>query len=257
MREFDIFFRNTGNAFEILGELPSSYFCRFSDDSFIMSTGVRCADENLAWIKSEDYSRELLIEVIKNFESKSLQFIWPIFPDSDSQMEFDMDELGLLKKKTMSAMIYDSNSDFVCASNSKFRTTRAFTPEEALIWADVCWRGFSEEEEQQPEFIEFAQNAVLNDKLKLVIGYIENEPVGSYMLCGSQGTYLSHFSVLPKWRNLGVGSLLMNEIVDYDDLMQNRFRVLLATSSGERLYKRFGFRNIANIPIRSFSDEII
>jgi ribosomal protein S18 acetylase RimI-like enzyme len=256
MREFDIFFRSIGNALEIIGGLPSSYIYHFTDDSFIMATGVRFADENWAWITSENYSRELLVEVVKKFESISLQFIWPIFPNSDAQMEIDMDEFGLLKRAAMSAMIFDSNLDFVCSSDSRFKTTKASTSEEALLWADVCWRGFSEGEGAQPEFVEFARSAVFNDNLKLILGYIESEPVGSYMLCENRGIYISHFCVLPKWRNLGVGSLLMSEIMEYNNMAQNSTIVLLATSSGERLYKRFGFRNIANIPIRSFSDEI-
>ena len=258
--EYEIFLKITGSALGIIGGLPSSCLHHFFENSFIIATGVRSADENWAWIKSGDYSRELLTKVIRKFECKSLQFMWPVFPDSISQMELDMDELGLLKRTTMSAMIFDSYIDNVHKINeinSKFRTTKAATIEDAFIWADVCWRAFSEiEEEVQPEFVRFAQNAVLNDKLKLVFGRLENIPVGCYMLTESRGIYISHFAVLPKWRNFGLGSLLMNEIMDYNSVVQNRYIVLLATSSGGKLYSKYGFRNIADIPIRSFCEEI-
>ena len=260
LNEYEIFFNITGNSLEIIGGLPSSYLHHFFEDSFIVATGAPSADENWAWIKSIDYSRSLLIEVASQFERKSLQFMWPIFPDSVNQMIFDMDELGLLARTTMSAMIFDSNLDHaykINEINSKFKTAKVLTLEDALLWSDVCWRAFSQvEEELQPEFVRFAQNAVLNDKLKLVLGYFENEPVGCYMLTLSRGMYLSHFAVLPKWRNIGLGSLLMNEIMDYNNRAQNRYLALLATSSGERLYNKYGFRNIADIPIRSFCERI-
>jgi len=259
VNEFDIFFENTGNALEIIGGLPSSYFYRFLgfESSFIMATGVRSADENYAWIKSNSYSRQLLIDVIERFNSKSLQFIWPVFPDSGVQMGLDLDEAGLLTRDTFSAMIFDSDVDSVCRiskSDLKLRTTRALTLSDATLWANACWSGFSEGSAAEPEFIRFAQNAILSDKLRLVLGYVNNEPVGSYMLCEAKGIYISHFNVLSKWRNFGIGSFLMDEIMNYSNSISNRFLVLLATRPGKKLYEKFGFRNIAEIPIRSFYD---
>jgi|GEM_PF-2058151 len=268
--EFDIFFRNTSSALEVVGSLPSSYFHRFNNlEAFIVSTGVRYADENWAWIKSDKYSRELLIEVIEKFEEKSLQFIWPVFPDSDVQMWLDMDEVGLFTRKIYSAMTFDSDVDlyentYVLDSNwspvdLELYARRALTPEDALLWADTCWRGFTEAEAEKdvpPEFIEFARNAVLNDKLRLILGYIENKPVGTFMLSKCDGILISHFSVLSEWRSLGVGSALMKELMSYNNLIKNRYLVLIATIAGEKLYKKFGFRNIADIHIRSFSENI-
>ena len=260
LSKYEIFFKITGCSLEIIGGLPSSCINRFFADSFLIDTGVRSADENWAWIKSNDYSSELLNKVISEFKSKSLQFMWPVFPDATSQMKIDMDELGLLERTTMSAMVFDSNLDHahkIKDINPKLKTTKALTAEDALLWADVCWRAFSEgEEELQPEFASFAQNAVLNDKLKLTIGYFENEPAGCYMLTLSRGIYISHFAVLPKWRNLGLGSLLMNDIMDYNNKSQNRYIALLATNSGEKLYNKYSFRSIAIIPIRSFCERI-
>jgi GNAT superfamily N-acetyltransferase len=260
VNEYEIFLEITGGALEIIGGLPSSCLHRFFEGSFILATGVRSADENWAWIKSNDYSRALLIEIISIFKSKSLQFIWPVFPNTNNQMRFDMDELGLLERETMSAMVFDSNLDKAHKINEikpKFTSTRVLAAEDALLWADVCWKAFSEsEEELQLEFVSFAQNAVSNDKLKLVLGYFENEPAGCYMLTRSRGIYISHFTVLPKWRRLGLGSFLMNEIIDYNYMAQNRYLTLLATSSGEKLYNKYGFRNLASITIRSLCERI-
>jgi ribosomal protein S18 acetylase RimI-like enzyme len=260
LNEFDVFFINAGNALEIIGGLPSSYFYRFPEfeDSFIMATGIKCADENWAWIKRDSYSRELLVEVIRKFECKSLEFFWPIFPGSNTQMEIDMDELGLLARETLSAMIFDSNIDAASKIDGIdlcLRTTKALSSQDALLWANTCWKGFMDEEETpQPEFIRFAQNAVSNDKLSLFTGFNADKPVGVYMLCESQGLYISHFCVLPKFRGMGVGSLFMNEIMNYNSSMRNRFIVLLATKSGRGLYRKFGFRSVAEVHIRSFSE---
>lgn len=262
LNEFDIFFKITGNALGIIGGLPSSYIYRFPEyeDSFIMATGIHSADENWAWIKSCNYSRQLLIEVVEKFESTKLQFMWPIFPDSNVQMGNDMDELGLLTRSSFSAMVFDSNID--CARNAdgvelSLRTKRVSTQKDALLWADTCWKGYTEEgESTQPEFVKFAENVVQSDELILSLGYIGNEPVGTYMLCRSKGLYISHFCVLPKLRNLGIGSLFMNEIMNYNNSIGNRYIVLLATESGKGLYLKFGFRSIAEIVIRSFSGNI-
>jgi ribosomal protein S18 acetylase RimI-like enzyme len=110
-----------------------------------------------------------------------------------------------------------------------------------------------EEEAPQPEFIRFAQNAVSNDKLSLFTGFNEDKPVGAYMLSVSPALYISHFSVLPKFRGIGIGSLFMNEIMNYNNSIRNRYIVLLATKSGRGLYRKFGFRSIADIHIRAFS----
>jgi len=258
MDEFDIFFENTSNALEVIGSLPSSYFHRFSPDAFIMATGAPSADENWAWVKS-GYSRELLIEVIEKFEERSLQFIWPVFPNPDVQMELDMDELGLLARGTLTPMIFDSSLDSYAnkPAGLKLSARRVSAPEDILVWADTCWGGFTENEEAPPpEFVRFARNAALNDKLGLILGYIGGKPAGTYMLCKCGGIYISHFTVLRKWRNLGAGSFLMNDLMSYNDSVKNRYLALIATKQGERLYKRFGFRKIAGIPVRSFSDEI-
>ena len=260
--DYEVFFKNAGNALKTIGALPSSYIYRFPEyeDSFIMSTGIHSTDENWAWIKSSSYSKELLTEVIKIFESKSLKFMWPIFPEPNIQMESDMDELGLLARTTFSAMIFDSNTDFARRPDVQgidFRIIRVINPKDALLWADTCWKGFTEERESpQPEIFKFAENAVLCDKLYLSLGYIENKPVGAFMLCRSQGLYISHFSILPKLRSLGIGSLFMNEIMNYNNSIENRFIVLLATKTGKGFYEKFGFRSIAEISIRSFSEKI-
>ena len=262
LSELDVFYRDTGNALEIIGGLPSSCFYRFPGllNSFIMATGINSADENWVWIKNEDYSRELLIEVIKMYEKKSLQFMWPVFPDSNIQMESDMDEFGLFARATFNAMIFDSKTDSshkIHSSELKLLTKMAITSEDASLWADTCWKGFSSEEETPPpEFVRFAQNAVLNDKLILKLGFIENKPVGTYLLCAGSGVYISHFTILSKLRNIGIGSLFMNEIMNYNSSVNNRFLVLLSTQSGRGLYSKFGFRNIADVTIRSFSEDI-
>ena len=286
MTDFDIFFENAGSSLEVMGSLPSSYFHRFPGvESFIIATGIRYADENWAWIKSGSYSRELLIEVIEKFKKKSLQFIWPVFPDSDIQMWLDMDELGLLTRKIFGAMIFDFAVDLQqfdktlagnvavrdapqgvplgecehVSADLKLSAKRAFTPEDALLWAVTCWKGFTESEtgkDVPPEFVSFAQNAVLNDKLRLVLGYIEKKPIGTFMLCKCDGIFISHFTVLTEWRNLGAGSFLMNELMNYSSSIKNRYLVLIATAAGERLYKKFGFRRVADIPIRSFSEDV-
>ena len=257
--EFDFFFRNTGSALEIIGSLSSSYFHRFPElESFVMATGVRCADENWAWINSKNYSRELLIEVIKFFEDRSLQFIWPVFPGSGVQMGLDMDELGLLTRENFSAMTFDAVADsyVIELADIELDVKSVLTSEDAMLWADTNWKGFTERGETPPEFVRFARYAALNNKLRLFFGYVENEPAGTCMLCKCEGIVISHFSVLPKWRNMGVGSALMNEIMAYNNSVKNRFLVLIATKQGKKLYKKYGFRNIADISIRSFSDSV-
>jgi len=258
LNEFDVFYRNAGSALEVIGSFPSSYFHRFPGlEAFIMATGIRSADENWAWIKSNSYSRELLIEVISKFEERQLQFIWPVFPDSSVQMGLDMDELGLVVREVLNAMIFDSAFVHVNdkSGDLKLKTTKALTSKDATLWADTCWRGFAKEKETlQPEFVRFAQSAVLNDKLSLVLGYVENEPVGTFMLCENEGFFISHFSVLPEWRNLGIGSLLMNELMNYTYFIKKRYLVLIATKQGERLYKKFGFKNVGSISIRSLNE---
>ena len=260
--EFDIFFRGIGSALEVIGSLRSSYFHRFAGlEAFIIATGVRYADENWAWVKSDNYSRELLIEVIEIFKEKSLQFIWPVFPDSDVQMWLEMDDYGLFTRKIFRAMIFDTSIDVYENSHIdlKFSVKRATTREDALLWAGTCWKGFSEadtEENVPQEFVELACNAVLDDRISLVLGYIEEEPVGTFMLCKCEGIMISHFCVLPEWRSLGAGSALMNELMCYNTILNNRYIVLIATTAGERLYKRFGFRSVGDIDIRSFSENI-
>ena len=263
--DFDIFFKNTGSALEVIGSLPSSYLYRFPGlDAFILSTGVRYADENWVWVKSDSYSQELLIEVVERFKEKSLQFIWPVFSDSDIQMSLDMDDFGLLTRKIFRAMILDSAVDKFTTNlynpaYLRFSARRAITPEDALLWAATCWKGFTEaetEEDVPREFVELACNAALNDRMSLVLGFVNEEPAGTFMLCKGDGIMVSHFCVLPALRNLGVGNALMNEIIGYNNLIRNRYLVLVATIAGERLYRKFGFRNVADVAIRSFSENI-
>jgi GNAT superfamily N-acetyltransferase len=68
--------------------------------------------------------------------------------------------------------------------------------------------------------------------------------------------FISHFCVLPEWRNFGAGSYLMNELMGYNVRVKNRYLVLIATSAGEKLYTKFGFRKVTDVVIRSFSEDI-
>lgn len=75
-------------------------------------------------------------------------------------------------------------------------------------------------------------------KAQKIIACIDTIPIG---FAGSKGNFISHLYVLPEYRNRGIGTSLLSEMLKTYEV--DRF---LFTTSGNmpaiRLYRRFGFR---------------
>jgi ribosomal protein S18 acetylase RimI-like enzyme len=67
--------------------------------------------------------------------------------------------------------------------------------------------------------------------------------VGNATLNGKSG-WLAHIIVAEDYRGMGIGSLLTGHLIDYMHDGGCRTILLIATESGERIYRKFGFETV-------------
>lgn len=250
-------------SYRIFGMLPSSRLFPLTGGNFLYASGIPFAGENWAWIsKNNEMSGKLQLEFFKEtvnsavetFQGLSLPFALPILPKIPEEMSAFLDNIGLLVREKFTAMFLDLE-DKKAISLLPLR----FEKSEPLVWSSVCWRGFGADSREKPHeaFEEFAKNAYNNEMIHMFTAYHDNSPCGSALLTETESAHvLFYFAVIPEKRRLGIGSAMIDRIIEFAK-HKKRFLTLLATPVGRFLYEMKGFKAAESINIRSFSEDVV
>lgn len=126
---------------------------------------------------------------------------------------------------------------------------------EANEWGRVVWEGFGGAV-VTPEYLALARHLAARKENKLYLLRDGSDAVSSALLHHTERSCgLYYFATPPEFRRRGHAKRLMEFLVneaarDYKEM------VLLATPEGLPLYSAFGYRALAEIPMRSDSEEL-
>lgn len=189
-------------------------------------------------------------QLIAFFQARSLPFIAPVLPGTPPRLLKVLDDAKVLPALTFTAMSIRPE-----AAGGAGRLLRVGAEAEAETWAHVVWHGFDSGGVTSPEYLALARHMAETPRNELYLLYDGDTPVSSALLhftersCG-----LYYFATPPEFRRRGHARRLMRALLGaaagrYGEL------VLLATPEGLPFYLDFGFRALAEIPIRALGHQ--
>ena len=218
--------------------------------NFCVATGIKSATENWVFYDSADFNSKIISSVKSFFYDRELKYIWPILNYNGNFRLLEDEGLrlggGIIGMK-FNIALKDANANYLNSLNKVrfnlyFEILDAGSGEAEIDdWARTAWQGFDGKRTPK-KFLAMARELAGNNKIKLVKAILNNESVGTFLLCednANMGVY--YFAVPPKFRRKRIAAVMMEKVLELAELAGKDKIVLQATREGEKFYKSFGF----------------
>jgi GNAT superfamily N-acetyltransferase len=226
-------------------EMPSGSVAAFSGEPY--------AGENWALFTPRADTEELdtVMEFFSEYVEGGAPFIVPKIPGTTERFITALEKYNLTVRKRYTAMRL-AKSKTAAADEAVVEVNDDF----CAAWARAVWFGFGGSGNVTESYVDFARTMLADKTNKLYSLNIDSRPVCTALVHRSQrASGLYYFSTLPDYRRRGIARRLMNHIMR-EEVTGGRGLVLLSTEEGKVFYKVYGFEPVADIPVRSATDDI-
>lgn len=273
MDGMDLYRENIFSFVETLGEcgeyleLPSGSAAAFSCTPY--------AGENWALFSPRSDNEEISC-VLEFFETMGAPFIAPHMPGTPKFFTNRLEQFGLTERKKYRAMqifdpkeqerkpnfssIDDFNRSRREAKENEDKFDDVVSVDSVYVcydWARAVWAGFGGIGAIPQGYYEFLRRMYEQRKNKLYCLNAGGVVAATAMLHKSRrGWGLYYFATRPEMRRRGCAKRLLDGILKKTECANGQRLVLLATEEGYPFYSAYGFATVADIPIRSLTDDI-
>jgi GNAT superfamily N-acetyltransferase len=253
---------NLGFTLDAMTRLPSCRSLSFGKNAFLLATGTKAASENWAFIPSFSLEESQVSQARSFFGGLNLPFVWPVFPSADPAYRRTLEEGGLSRQGELTAMVHTAR--FLKKTSSPLTFEKIATRQDAAVWAETAWRAFGSPPGAPASFVNVAQGLFAEAGFLLMLARRDAVPVGTFMLasCAFEvGIGVYYFAALPEERGKGVGSAMMDKILNIasegvSGFSAPGFAILQATPDGARFYASRGFDALFSIPLCSLTGDV-
>ncbi len=198
--------------------------------------------------------------VCDRFWSRNLPFaFWIGFDDEYGDFQKDIEKIGLNCDETESGMaVSASELDFEISCGKleiKFVSSEELLRDFIAVYENLIPNDAAAIDEFYTKAAPFILDS--NSDLKLFVGFYEGMPVAtSALFLQDNVAGVWDVTTLPKFRRKGIGTDMTFHALKYaKDLCNCKVGVLTASSDGESVYRKIGFRKIKEFRIANVSLE--
>lgn len=225
----------------------------------IIDTNISCDMFNIVCCPKSALDVE---SVYNYFSSRNLPFaFWTGFNNEYSDFQKDIEKIGLSCDETETGMAdsiseLDRESDFEISCNKleiKFVSSAELLRDFIAVYKNLIPNDASAIDEFYTKAAPFILNQ--NSDLKLFVGFYERMPVAtSALFLQDNIAGVWDVTTLPKFRRKGIGTDMTVHALKYaKDLYNCEVGVLTASSDGESVYRKLGFKKIKEFRIANVS----
>lgn len=247
---FDAFLENFFSFAAMIGANGSTLL--FPSGSLAAASGLPYAGENYALFAPEARIEEIPA-AIRFFKEQGLPFTVPQFKHMTSEFVGALETCGLAVRQNYTAMALRTRAFDRAKADASFAR---LGEQDIAAWADTVWEGFGGAPPTPAIYYPFARHLYETHSNRLSLLKVNSCPASCALLhSGALATGLYYFATVPRFRRRGVARSHMSALVGFlADLCDEL--VLLATEEGLPFYTDFGFASVADIPMRSLSQEL-
>ena len=249
--ETAVFLDNFYSALRMLGRNPGGGALELRSGAGVFSTGLPFAGENYALFDPSS-SAEELCGVLDFYEERNLPFIALQLPKLQGKLALELERRRIFHRATYLAM---SIGNLPAKMDGDPLVKKIYVNNEAEKWAEAAWTGFEGELPVPRAYVEFSQYLLRCPDNSLFVLEKEGIPLCSALLHSTEKSCgLYYFATRPETRREGLAARLMDSLREYAS-GHSEAMVLLATEMGAKMYKKYGFRELLEVPVFSASDE--
>lgn len=250
MDRYEIFEENFRSYCKMLGGFGT--LREYPSGSFASATGISSAGENYALLSASAAPEDVRASD-EFFREARIPFVTPQLPGTPDNILEELDLMGLKVREVYTAMY---TKDRPLCPGSQGQAAEASDGRRAREWAQGAWFGFGGEKPFPASYADFAQYLRKRKENRLFYFRKDGIAVSTALLHYSKHACgLYYFATLPEYRRKGFAKRLLRAIEPAAYSRHSHF-VLLATQAGLPFYLDFGFTAIAQIPVRSYSEEL-
>ena len=246
-----VFLDNFYSALRMLGGNPGGSMLELRSGAGAFSTGLPFAGENYALFDSVISAKELC-GVLDFYHMRNLPFIVLQLPKLQRKLASELEKRKISVRATYLAM---SIANLPPKAKRDPMVTKVSANVEAEKWAEAAWTGFEGELPVPRGYVEFSQYLLRCPENSLFFLEREGLPLCSALLHSTEKSCgLYYFATRPEARREGLAARLMDSLREFAS-GHSEVMVLLATEMGAKMYKKYGFRELLEVPVFSASDE--
>jgi GNAT superfamily N-acetyltransferase len=186
-----------------------------------------------------------LRQVLAEMRAQVARMDWPIYPgDAPPDLDAHLAALGLEEGHGGPWMVADLTMATPAPPLPGFSVRRVMDADELGVWRRVSAEGFEMPFDAiQPYYDAYLQEGFGADAVLVpYLGYHGDEPVTSgTLLCAAGLAGVYDVSTPPRARRRGYGSAITAHMMAEGRARGYRYACLLASSEGERIYRKLGF----------------
>ena len=240
-------YENLRSLLRAAGKLPGARY-QSAGGLTLCDAGVDDAYENYALLEPGLPSGAAIDRGLDFFARTSRQHIWPLFPGTDEEAGALLEAAGLTRGEDFMAMTSDLGGAPGARAGSAAIVERASDKDDARRWARTAWRGFDSVEDPPERFVSNVLGMARLGGVSLMrAGW---EAVGMLFASGeSCGIY--YVATLPEARGRGLAGAIVEGLKSLARDIGHDRTVLLATTSGRKIYLKHGFEDKGAVKIYS------
>lgn len=247
-----IFLNNFTSTLRMLAEAPGGSCFEMRPGTGAFSTGLPFAGENYA-LFDKVATVEEICEVLDFYNRSALPFIALQLPELRNELTNVLLGRNIIQRTVYLAM---SIKNLPGAGIKDPLVKKISSVSDAKKWTEAVWTGFEGKLPTPREYYEFSNYLLNRTENSLFMIEREGVPLCSALLHFTDcGCGLYYFATVPGARRQGLASRLMDALRKYASGHSERM-VLLATETGAKMYKKYGFKGLLEVPVFSASDEI-
>lgn len=253
MDSLSVFTENLFSFARMLGSKFGGGMLAGPSKSLAAASGLPYAGENYLLLlpKASAFEAEQLLSF---FAARDLTFVAPVMPGIPSNLVSALETKNVLPVRSYTAMTLDLSRAPLGGEQSPLQTVK--DEKDADEWGRVVWRGFDGGEDVAEDYLALARHLASHQRNSLYLLTEGGKPVSCGLLHQTKNSCgLYYFATPPEFRRLGYAKRLMRALAGkaaqgYSEM------VLLATPEGLPFYLNFGFKALAEIPMRSNSRNL-
>lgn len=227
-------------ACSIFSPLQGAAFHSNNDSSFYYSSGIDFAPCNGIVSGVKELSDKEIENGIDFFETRKLPFIW--------WTKQNLEPHGLQPGGMFIGMTLEIPEGFIAASDIKIRPLEGF--EELNAFSRMVIDAFGMNLNVIGQFQAVYGASMHHNEHLHYLAFYNDQPVGTITLSTSDTTGIWNLSVLPSYRNQGIGTALISTAVEeakrrgYEQVM-----VLVPPKMQFGIFSKLGFKKICEFPV--------